>query len=119
LDLVISRYHKFVKPAFDEYIKPTRKMADVIIPRGAENTVAIDLVSQHLKFQLSKILPLVSKNTNEGDKIFITFSANEIIDPKYQFSDGKIVVNEDSSHLEQLKDIIEDFLNGKRISYST
>ena len=52
---VIARYHKFVKPAFDEYIRPTRKMADVIIPRGAENYVAIDLVAQHLKYQISKM----------------------------------------------------------------
>ena len=29
-------------------------MADVIIPRGAENYVAIDLVSQHLKYQFNK-----------------------------------------------------------------
>ena len=47
---VIERYHKFVKPAFEGFIKPTRKYADIIIPRGAENTPAIDLISQHLKF---------------------------------------------------------------------
>lgn len=28
----------FVKPAFEEFCLPTKKFADVIIPRGADNT---------------------------------------------------------------------------------
>jgi hypothetical protein len=115
LQNVILRYHKFVKPAFDEYIKPTIKMADVVIPRGAENTVAIDLVSQHLKYQLSKILEssLDIKKSNSS----ILVSNHEIIDPKYQFSEGRILVHEDVSQVELLKEIFEDFLNGKNIFY--
>ena len=54
---IISRYHKFVKPAYDNFIKPTRKYADIIIPRGAENTNAIDLISQNLKSVLKKLFP--------------------------------------------------------------
>ena len=38
-----------VKPAFEEFCIPTKKFADVIIPRGAENTVAIDLIGQHIQ----------------------------------------------------------------------
>ena len=38
-----------VKPAFEEFCIPTKKYADVIIPRGAENTVAIDLIRQHIQ----------------------------------------------------------------------
>ena len=49
LDTIIERYHKFVKPAFDEFIYPTRKYADMIVPRGAENTLAVDLIAQYLK----------------------------------------------------------------------
>ena len=37
IESVLSQYSKFVKPAFDEYIRPTVKCADVIIPRGVEN----------------------------------------------------------------------------------
>ena len=33
-----------VKPAFEEFCIPTKKYADVIIPRGAENVVANDLI---------------------------------------------------------------------------
>ena len=54
---VIGRYHKFVKPAYETYIHPTRKFADIIIPRGGENTNAIDLIAQYLKVQINKMFP--------------------------------------------------------------
>ena len=44
-----SQYTSLVKPAFEEFCLPTKKYADVIVPRGAENTVAIDLISQHMQ----------------------------------------------------------------------
>jgi len=49
---VLHQYQKFVKPSFDEYILPTKKYADVIIPRGADNKVAINLIVQHIKSKL-------------------------------------------------------------------
>lgn len=48
LDHVLTQYMTFVKPAFDEFCSPTKKFADVIIPRGADNTVAIDLIVHHI-----------------------------------------------------------------------
>ncbi|KAF2355855.1 Phosphoribulokinase/uridine kinase [Trinorchestia longiramus] len=38
LEHVLNQYTKLVKPAFEEFCLPTKKFADVIIPRGAENT---------------------------------------------------------------------------------
>ncbi|XP_055375044.1 uridine-cytidine kinase isoform X2 [Condylostylus longicornis] len=49
LDQVLTQYMTFVKPAFEEFCSPTKKFADVIIPRGADNTVAIDLIVQHIR----------------------------------------------------------------------
>ncbi|RWS15219.1 hypothetical protein B4U79_10164 [Dinothrombium tinctorium] len=37
LEVVLNQYTKFVKPAFEEFCQPTKKHADVIIPRGADN----------------------------------------------------------------------------------
>lgn len=34
----------FVKPAFDQFVKPTARHADLVIPRGLDNVVAIDVV---------------------------------------------------------------------------
>lgn len=38
LDQVLNQYMLYVKPAFEEFCSPTKKFADVIIPRGADNT---------------------------------------------------------------------------------
>ena len=31
---VIKQYNKFVKPAFERYIEPTMRLADIVVPRG-------------------------------------------------------------------------------------
>eukprot|EP00126_Sphaerothecum_destruens_P011407 Sdes_comp20909_c0_seq7m18158 len=48
LDYILKQYTRFVKPAFEDYVLPTKKYADVIIPRGSENSVAIGLIVQHI-----------------------------------------------------------------------
>ena len=50
---VLEQYERFVKPAFDSFIQPSRESADLIVPRGGENTVAIDLIVRHASKQLS------------------------------------------------------------------
>lgn len=37
----IKQWFAFVKPNFERYVEPQRKVADIIVPRGIENTVAI------------------------------------------------------------------------------
>jgi uridine kinase len=46
---VLAQYNRFVKTAYDEFIKPTMRYADIIIPHGRSNTVAIDFVVSNLK----------------------------------------------------------------------
>lgn len=49
LESILRQYVQFVKPSFEDFILPTKKYADVIIPRGADNLVAIDLIVQHIR----------------------------------------------------------------------
>jgi len=49
LELILHQYTTHVKPAFEEFCLPTKKYADVIIPRGADNVVAIDLIVQSVQ----------------------------------------------------------------------
>nr|XP_033792779.1 uridine-cytidine kinase-like 1 isoform X3 [Geotrypetes seraphini] len=51
---VIKLYNKYVKPAFEQYIEPTVQVADIVVPRGGENFVALDLIVQHVHSQLEK-----------------------------------------------------------------
>lgn len=52
---VINRYLKFVKTAFQSYIFPTKQFADLVIPNGAENTIAVDIISDFLQMHLHDI----------------------------------------------------------------
>ncbi|ETE65369.1 Uridine-cytidine kinase 1 [Ophiophagus hannah] len=53
LEQILTQYTTFVKPAFEEFCLPTKKYADVIIPRGVDNMVAINLIVQHIQDILS------------------------------------------------------------------
>ncbi len=45
LESVIEQYLKTVKPAHEQFIEPTKKYADIIIPEGGYNKVAIDIMT--------------------------------------------------------------------------
>ncbi|VDD83815.1 unnamed protein product [Mesocestoides corti] len=51
---VIHQYTSSVKPAYDTHIAPTMSIADIIIPRGGENTVAIDIIAKHVEKRLNE-----------------------------------------------------------------
>ncbi|KAG1668146.1 hypothetical protein FOA52_005138 [Chlamydomonas sp. UWO 241] len=53
---VISQYTRFVKPAFDTFIGPSKRCADLIIPwhGSASNLVAIDLITEHIRTKLQQ-----------------------------------------------------------------
>lgn len=48
LDSIIKQYLDNVKPMGQQFIEPTKKYADFIIPRGGGNKIAIDLVTSHV-----------------------------------------------------------------------
>ncbi|GAA0708294.1 uridine kinase [Paraclostridium ghonii] len=52
VDSVIEQYLTTVKPAHDQFIEPYKKYADIIIPEGGQNEVAIDIVIAKIKTQL-------------------------------------------------------------------
>jgi uridine kinase len=45
VDTVIERYSKTVKPMYLQFIEPSKRYADVIVPQGGHNKVAIDMIS--------------------------------------------------------------------------
>lgn len=51
---ILDQYTRFVKPAFEEFILPTKRYADIVLPRGAENLVAIDLIIKHIALKLKQ-----------------------------------------------------------------
>lgn len=58
IDSVLAQYNKYVKPSFDYYIAPTMHYADIIVPRGGDNTIAIDLIVKHVHRELQQVRSL-------------------------------------------------------------
>ncbi|RYR38409.1 hypothetical protein Ahy_A09g043453 [Arachis hypogaea] len=54
INSVLEQYAKFVKPAFDDFVLPSKKYADVTVPRGGDNHVAINLIVQHIRTKLGQ-----------------------------------------------------------------
>ena len=55
LDSIIHQYMSVVKPMHHQFIEPTKKFADIIIPEGGSNTVAIDLMTTKIASILSHL----------------------------------------------------------------
>jgi uridine kinase len=49
---VLERYEKTVKPMHLQFIEPTKKYADIIIPQGGQNTVAVNILTSIIEKNL-------------------------------------------------------------------
>ncbi|HEV2914591.1 MAG TPA: uridine kinase [Pyrinomonadaceae bacterium] len=53
IDSVIEQYLKTVRPMHMQFVEPSKRYADVIIPEGGHNLVSIDLISGKIRERLS------------------------------------------------------------------
>lgn len=51
---VIERYSRTVKPMYLQFIEPSKRYADIIIPQGGHNKVAIDVIGATIEKALAK-----------------------------------------------------------------
>ncbi|HNV98513.1 MAG TPA: uridine kinase [Chitinophagales bacterium] len=52
IDQVMQRYIKTVRPMHEEFIEPSKRFADIIVPIGGDNHVAIELLSGYIQAKL-------------------------------------------------------------------
>ena len=52
--MVIDRYQDVLKPMHNRYIEPSKRFADLIVPQGGSNTVAIKLLTDYIESRLKK-----------------------------------------------------------------
>lgn len=51
---VLAQYEKFVRPMHLEFVEPSKRYADIIIPRGGKNKIALDMVSALIRGKLNE-----------------------------------------------------------------
>jgi uridine kinase len=54
VNLVIEQYLETVRPMHLEFVEPSKRYADVIIPRGGRNIKAIDMIVAQIQRMLDK-----------------------------------------------------------------
>lgn len=57
LDEIIDQYLSTVKPMHLRFVEPTKRYADVVVPRGGENEVAIGMIVSLLRQRLEAAVP--------------------------------------------------------------
>ncbi|MBR5533673.1 MAG: uridine kinase [Ruminiclostridium sp.] len=52
LDTVMEQYLKTVKPMHEQFVEPSKRYADLIIPEGGKNTVALMMIMQRIAYHI-------------------------------------------------------------------
>ncbi len=53
VDSIINQYMETVRPMYFQFIEPSKRYADIIIPQGGKNVVAIDILTTKIKSLLN------------------------------------------------------------------
>ena len=54
LDSVVNQYLNTVKPMHEQFVEPSKRNADIIIPEGGHNQVALEMVIERVRAHLEK-----------------------------------------------------------------
>lgn len=54
LDGVLRQYEETVRPMYMQFIEPSKRYADVIVPRGGNNRIAIDMIKAKMRELLAR-----------------------------------------------------------------
>ena len=54
LESVVTQYQDTVKPMHEQYVEPSKKFADIIVPEGGQNLVALDMIVGRIRRHLEE-----------------------------------------------------------------
>ena len=54
LESVVDQYQNTVKPMHEMYVEPSKKHANLIVPEGGENYVALDMITGRIRRHLEE-----------------------------------------------------------------
>ena len=54
LDSVVQQYLTTVKPMHEQFVEPSKRYADIIVPEGGKNAVAMDMIIQRIQSHLAE-----------------------------------------------------------------
>ena len=58
LESVLQQYQQTVKPMHEKYVEPSKRFADVVVPEGGKNLVALDMIMGRIQRHLNEAEPV-------------------------------------------------------------
>ena len=55
LESVLNQYQQTVKPMHEKYVEPSKKYADIVVPEGGKNFVALDMILGRIQRHLEEV----------------------------------------------------------------
>ena len=55
LESVVTQYQDTVKPMHEQYVEPSKRYADIIVPEGGQNLVALDMIMGRIRRHLEEV----------------------------------------------------------------
>ena len=55
LESVLTQYQETVKPMHEKYVEPSKKYADIVVPEGGKNLVALDMIMGRIARHLAEV----------------------------------------------------------------
>ena len=55
LESVLTQYQQTVKPMHERYVEPSKKYADIVVPEGGKNLVALDMIMGRIQRHLEEV----------------------------------------------------------------
>ena len=55
LESVLQQYQETVKPMHEKYVEPSKKFADIVVPEGGKNLVALDMIVGRIRRHLEEV----------------------------------------------------------------
>ena len=54
LESVLAQYQDTVKPMHERYVEPSKRYADIVVPEGGKNWIALDMILGRIQRHLDK-----------------------------------------------------------------
>ena len=54
LESVLTQYQQTVKPMHEKYVEPSKRFADIVVPEGGKNLVALDMIMLRIQRHLEE-----------------------------------------------------------------
>lgn len=55
LESVLTQYQETVKPMHEQYVEPSKKYANLVVPEGGKNIVALEMITDRIRRHLNEV----------------------------------------------------------------